>query len=179
MDTDLSRKISKIGMEYSKLKPYLKWMNLSDRKIVVNSKLRSILDYGLPLYMGETEEVRSKLESSYMTLKRIIHGGLTFKVSKVKICDYIKEEPPEKHILKVAAKYIHTHLHFRKSSALIEELILPKRSASIIYMKNPQIGTYSASLDKLVNIYNMLPQNAKTMNPAKFKRYLKKNEVKT
>ena len=131
------------------------------------------------LYMGENKEVRSKLESTYMTLKRIIHGGLTFKVRKVEICNYIKEEPPEKHILKVAAKYIHKHLHLRKCPALMNELIIPKRSASIIYMKNPLNDTYPGSLDKLIQIYNKLPQDVKSKNPNQFKWYLKKNEVKT
>ena len=99
LDTHLSKMKSRIGMEYTKLKPYLNYMTQKDRKKIVNSKLRSILDYGLPLYMGEAEGIRSNLESTYMTLNRIIHGGLTFKVSKVNICKQIKAELPEKHIL--------------------------------------------------------------------------------
>ena len=75
---------AKIGLEYSKLKPYLNVMSQTDRKVVVNSKLRSILDYGVPLYMGETEGLKHKLEASYMTINRIIHGGLTFKVNNLK-----------------------------------------------------------------------------------------------
>merc|ERR1711954_465544 len=44
MDTHLSKIKSRIGMEYHKIKPYLKWMNLKDRKTIVNSKMRSIVD---------------------------------------------------------------------------------------------------------------------------------------
>merc|ERR1711954_331289 len=44
MDTHLSKVKSRIGMEYHKIKPYLKWMNLNDRKTIVNSKMRSIVD---------------------------------------------------------------------------------------------------------------------------------------
>ena len=154
-------------------------MKLNDRRIIVNSKMRSIVDYALPLYMGETQVLRSKLESTYMTLKRIIHGGLTFTVSKVNICKQIKEELPEKHINKTAAKFIQKQLYTRKCPALLDELIIPKRDASIIYLKNPQLGTYPASLDKLINLYNKLPQKTKSMNPSRFKRYLKNNEVNT
>ena len=166
-------------MEYFKIKPYLKWMNMIDRKIIVNSKLRSIVDYGLPLFMGENNDVKAKLESTYMTLKRIIHGGLTFKVRKTEICTKIKEEPPEKHILKVSAKYIHKHIHHRKCNAMMNELIIPKRAASIVYMKKPLNGVYHGSLDNLIKIYNKLPQNVKMKNPNQFKRYLKKNDVPT
>merc|ERR1711954_449300 len=89
LDSHLSSMKSRIGLEYSKLKPYLNLMTQEDRKLIVNSKLRSVLDYGIPLYMGETEGLKSKLESSYMTINRIIHGGLTFKVNNVKICKRI------------------------------------------------------------------------------------------
>ena len=73
-------------MEYSKIKPYMHYLSIKDRKTIVNSKLRSILDYGLPLYMGENLQTQQKLESAYMTINRIIQGGLTFRVNKVKIC---------------------------------------------------------------------------------------------
>ena len=61
-------------------------MNSKGKKIILNAQLRSILDYGLPPYMGENEGMKSKLESTYMLINRIIHGGYTFKVSSKKIC---------------------------------------------------------------------------------------------
>merc|ERR1711954_50654 len=161
MDSHLSRIKSRIGMEHHKIKPYLKWMNLNDRKTIVNSKLRSVVDYGLPLFMGENLDIRDKLESTYMTIKRIIHGGLTFRVRKTDICRKIKEETPDKHILKVSTKFIHKHLHHRKCQSLMNELIIPKRSASIIYLKNPLISTYPGSLDRIIQIFNKQPQKVK------------------
>ena len=152
-------------------------MNMDDRKIIVNAKMRSIIDYGLPLFKGENQEIRDKVESTYMTLKRIIHGGLTFRVRKTEICQKIKEETPDKHILKVSAKFIHKHLHFRKCPALMEELVIPKRAASLIYLKNPLNGIYPGSLDRLIQTYNKLPQNVKAKNPNQLKRYLKKHDV--
>ena len=44
-------------------------------------------------------------------------------------------------------------------------------------MRMPQAGIYPASIDRLVGLYNRLPQNVKTMNPPRFKRYLRKNDV--
>ena len=150
---------------------------MEDRRIIVNSKMRSILDYGLPLYVGETESLRSKLQAAYMTLNRIVHGGLTFKISNINICKKVKCEMPEKHIMKTSARYIQKHLNLRKCPSILEKLVIPKREAAIIYMRKPQLGTYPAPLDKLVQIHNKLPTHTKTMKPARFKKYLAKNDL--
>ena len=114
-----------------------------------------------------------------MTIKRIIHGGLTFQVRKTDICRKINEQLPEKHILKVAAIYIHKHLHHQNCEAMMSELIIPKRAASTIFMKNPLSSVYPGSLDSLIKLYNKFPQNLKSKNPNQFKRYLKKHDVPT
>ena len=165
---------SKIGYEHSKLKPYLNMMSLEDRKLIVNAKMRSILDYGLPLYMGETEGLRNRLEACYMTLNRIIHGGVTFKISKVNICKKIKCDLPSKHILKTSARFIQKHIYLKKCPAILDKLVIPKREASIIYMRSPQMGTYPASLDKLIQLYNSLPLTHKSMKPKGTKDTLRK-----
>ena len=177
LDSHLSKMKSRIGYEYSKLKPYLNLMSQSDRKLIVNSKLRSILDYGTPLYMAETEGLRSKLEASHMTLNRIIHGGLTFKVNNSKICKRIGCELPDKHIKKISARYIQKHMYHKQCPAIIDKLVVPKREASVVYMRKPQLGVYPASLDKLIQLYNKLPTDTKTMKPQRFKRYLAKNDL--
>ena len=139
--------------------------------------MRSVLDYGLPLYMGETEGLRSRLEASYMTLNRIIHGGATFKVSKINICKKVKCDLPSKHILKTSARFIQKHIYLKKCPAILEKLVIPKREASIIYMRKPQMGVYPASLDKLIQLYNSLPLTQKSMKPERYKRYLKKHDL--
>ena len=95
METHLSCVKSQIGFELSKLRPYLHLMNTKDRKIILNTKLRSIIDYGLPLFMGETEAVKSKIEGAYMLVNRIIHGQNKFMTSKTKICCEIKADLPK------------------------------------------------------------------------------------
>ena len=57
MESHLAKVKSKIGMELTKLKPQLKYMTLDDRKMILNAKLKSIMDYGMPLLMGENESV--------------------------------------------------------------------------------------------------------------------------
>merc|ERR1711954_419542 len=177
LESHLSKTKARIGYEYSKLKPYLNLMTQADRKLIVNAKLRSILDYGTPLFISETEGTKSKLEAAHMTLNRIIHGGLTFKVNNVKICKHIGSQLPSKYMHKISARYIHKHLFKKQCPSVIEKLIIPKRDASIIYMKNPQLGVYPASLDKLILMYNKLPLATKSMKPQKFKKYLVKNDL--
>ena len=93
-ESHLSKVKSKIGMELAKLKPMLKFMTLNDRKVILNSKLRSIIDYGLPLFMGKNEAVITKVEATYMSINRIIHGGLMLMTNKEKNCKSIKVDLP-------------------------------------------------------------------------------------
>ena len=112
------------------------------------------MDYGLPLFMGESEATRNRLKASYMTLNRIVHGGITFKVNSSTICKRIKVKPPEKHITNTAAQFIHKQLYQKKCPALTSKMIIPKRNAGHIYMRMPQAGIYPSSIDRLVGIYN-------------------------
>jgi len=59
------------------------------------------------------------------------------------------------------------------------QLIIPKRKASIIYVRKPQIGIYNASLDKCIEVYNRLPAHVKDMTTRQFKKYIQRNSLKT
>ena len=113
-----------------------------------------------------------------MTVNRIIKGSDTFKEYSEKICKQIKVDTPQQHMRKTAAIYLHKHLKTGKCRALLDKLIIPKRETSHIYTKHPQLGTYCASLDKTVEMYNKLPAKAKLMTVRQFRKYCKKNEVK-
>ena len=113
-----------------------------------------------------------------MTINRIIRGGQTFKVNSDRICKDIKVDKPLDHMRKTAAQYAHKHIKHQKCSALIDELVIPKRVTSHIYTKRPQIGNYCASLDKTIELYNNLPAKAKLMTVRQFKKYCKKNDLK-
>ena len=89
-------------------------MRPQDRKLILNSKLKSILDYALPLYMGECELSKSRLESVYMHINRLIRGGYTYRVNKSKICNQIKVDLPRMAMAKTGVTYIHNHLKHKK-----------------------------------------------------------------
>ena len=109
-----------------------------------------------------------------MTVNRIIRGGLCFKVSKVKICNELKIDLPIQHIHKTAAIFIHKHMSHMKCHSLLNQLRVPKRKASPIYVKKPQVGNYAASLDKCIEVYNRQPTKVKEMTLRQFKKYLMK-----
>ena len=133
----------------------------------------------MPLFMGENEGVFQKVESAYMNINRLILGGNNWMTNKTKICSEIKVDPPRQLICKAALRFIHKHLIKKTCGAIINQLSIPKRSVSMIYVKDPQSGTYHASIDRIIEVYNKLPTKVKEMSIGQFKKYLQKNEVKT
>ena len=72
-----------------------------------------------------------------MTINRIIQGGLIFRTNREKICKEINVDTPRQNICKTAVKYLHKHLLNRKYDAVIDQLKIPKRQISMIYVKQP------------------------------------------
>ena len=62
---------------------------------------------------------------------------------------------------------------------MVNQLIIPKQKASYIYMKSPQIGIYNASIDKCIELYSRFPANVKVITIKQFKKYTKRNNLKT
>jgi len=120
----------------------------------------------------------SKVEATYMTLNRIIHGGWTFRTNKTKICNEIEVDLPKQNLYKTAVKFLHKHLTTRKCESILNQMIIPKRKVSTIYMKQPQLGQYHGALDKIVEVYNKLPPQVRCMKIGAFKKYLSRNPIK-
>ena len=69
-DNSMLHHISKIrGQVYkslSTLKPYLKYMNLEQRKLMVYSKVLGKASYGVGLYIGQTKSIKDKITAISM-----------------------------------------------------------------------------------------------------------------
>ena len=104
-----------------------------------------------------------------MLLNRIIHAGYTYRVNKVKICTEIKADLSVQLMCKTAVSYLHKHLLHKECSSLMNQLVVPKRKASQIYVKQPQNSIYMASIDKITDLYNKLPVEVKSMKMGPFK----------
>ena len=82
-------------------------------------------------------------------------------------------------LMKTAPKFIHNHIKKGKCEAILEQLIIPKHTASKVYVKKPQNGIYHGSIDKIIELYNKLPATVRAMSVGQFKKYIKRNPVKT
>ena len=71
------------------------------------------------------------------------------------------------------------HITVGKCESVFSQLIVQKRKDSIVFVKQPQLHNYHTSLDKIVEIYNLLPASAKAKQMGPFKRYLTENKIKT
>ena len=57
-DTHLLKMMTHIGMEYPKLKPSLKLMDLQTKRIVINTKVRAHIEIILPLIIAQPQYVQ-------------------------------------------------------------------------------------------------------------------------
>merc|ERR1711954_333079 len=77
-DNKLNHHISKIkGPIYrtlAEIKPYLKFMNLKQRREVIYSKALSILNYELALYAGQNKEIKDRMTSIMMRGNKLIYN---------------------------------------------------------------------------------------------------------
>ena len=62
---------------------------------------------------------------------------------------------------------------------MIDQLIIPKRKSSYIYVREPQNGIYHGPIDKIIELNNKLPATARTMSIEHLDKYIKRNSVKT
>ena len=166
-------------LDYSKLKQSPNLLTQQDKKIILSSKIKSRIHYGLPLYLGENESVLQKIESTYMFINRIILGGYNWRTNKTKVCNEIKVDLPRQSMCKASVRFMHKHIHNQKCKAILDQLVIPRRKISMIHVRKPQAGQYHASIDRLVELYNKLPPKVKPMSMGQLKKYLKNNDIKT
>merc|ERR1711954_228612 len=104
-DTHLSRLSRKLGIEFHKLEPALNYMSLEQRRVIINSKVRTHITYMLPLAISQPQYVRDRIAKLIMRVNRWILQENTFKVRNTKICKKIGIPPPEQEMLKCALNF--------------------------------------------------------------------------
>ena len=150
---------------------------MSQRKVILTSKLESIALYGAQLASNETESQRKRLEGILMRINKWIFGHSTFKMNYKKLCNDIKVEPPDQKVLKINKQYIAKIFYQKEVDQILEMLKINARLGSKVYFKNPVKATSKALLARHVCLYNALPLDLKILNPPRLKRKLKKLTV--
>ena len=166
----------------SQLKPFLKNMNLDQRRQVVYAKALSIAEYGLPLYCGQVEAVKDKLTTIFMRANRaILHQPVPLKTKNKWICRQIKVKSPRQLILEAGAKLIHRIVNQRSPPQIYEQLTFPRlirKTARIGVSNVPRTQKCKRStIYQVVKIFNNLPNNLKFVPPKLFKKLISKRSI--
>ena len=101
-------------------------MTVAERKEVVYSKALSIVQYGLALYSGQTEEIKDRLTTIMMRGNKAIHGQPILKDTKNEtICRRIGVKTPRQLIVEASVKASHTVINTQKPPEIFKMLIFP------------------------------------------------------
>ena len=104
-------------MEINKLKPFPNHMTRKDKTIILVSKIKSRIFYGLELFLRGNKNILSKLESAIMTVNMWIHGKNNFHTNKEQICNEIGVDTTSQKIMKTALQCLHKTIIKKKSEA--------------------------------------------------------------
>ena len=107
LDSHLSAMMSKIGLEYHKLRPALNYMDLQTRRIVIDAKVRTHIDYIMPLIISQPQYVKNRVEKILMKVNRWTLQENTFKMRNVTICKRVGCPTPNQEILRASVKFFH------------------------------------------------------------------------
>ena len=158
--------------------PPFKYMSKKDKQIVIQSKVKSLIKYGLPLMMSSTQAIRNKVTLLLMRANKFMYDGYKFKVKNSLICRQLNIDLPEEEMWKTALKFIH-RLIFNKSPPQIMKLIkINKRASAKIYITRDYNPKSSTALDMNIQLFNAMPYKYKKSSPSKLKRKLKKIELR-
>ena len=179
--THLQKKKALATVQLKKLRPLTNLIPMNQRKIVIKSKIMSILEYGAPLFSGETDDTKRIFHTGIMNCYRAIKNKFIYMESCKSICAHIGEPLPlqklelltiiQTHKLmknlepKSIMKFIKDQAHPRKCKNLVStiEARTIKRKRSFLY--------------KLPQIFNQIPHELKMLPNRLFKKRLEKYEI--
>ena len=91
----------------SMVKPFMPFMNMTQRKELIEAKVLSTPSYGLSLYLGQSETVKDRLTAVFMRAYRMIYGKhIPHKTKNEFICRQIKLKTPRQLIVQEGLKFM-------------------------------------------------------------------------
>ena len=179
-DTTVNQTVSIVNHRLQKLREISSFMTEKQKIIAVNSYILSKLQYGMPLLIGENENVITTIHRSVMMLARFCKGSFCFKVSINSICNSIGWDGPRQMITKQTAFIMKKILSNHKPKQLFEQVRQPRTrtKAKLGKMFKTQTKTGKKTfLNHGIEVYNCLPDELKEMSVKQFKRKLKKTYI--
>ena len=174
----LSKLMTRIGYEYNKLRPSLEYMDLQTRRIVINAKVRTHVEYILPLIIAQPQYVQNKVFKILMKLNRWTLRENTFKIRNTTICKKIGCPTPQQELLRVSYKFIHNLILNNQTKSLTQLLQFPRRSTSKISYIKPKKAHFKTPLEHMVELYNQQDVKLRKLSKPQLQRTLKKLTLK-
>ena len=182
MDSHLNSVSSTIAFRIKQFNPLKSYANEITRKRYAVSNLLSVLEYGLPLYAGETPKIKLQVHRNLMVISRFIKGSYCFRQSTKSILDSIRFPDSDQLIAQNTVKYIHKIIHSRRPKG-VYKLFRKQRSrkCTLIY---PNYFSSTLLFDrnvynKSIKMYNSLPAELRCLPPHKFNKKIKEIRIET
>ena len=84
---------------------------------------------------------------------------------------------PDEEIVKASAKTIHKFMYNQKTPSIQKLITRTKRSTSNYYHLTPKKKSYRTTLEVLIQLYNKIPADVRTLKPLSFKKKFKKLDL--
>ena len=182
MNYHLNKIRGQVCHNIAKIKPYLSYMSIKERKVLIYSKALSVASYGLELYIGQNQCVKNSLSALFMRGNRAIYGRpLPADTNTEWICSQIGVKTPKQLIIEAALKTIHRVVNCQKPPQLYNFLEFPRffRKASNIQVVNAPrtIRCRRSTIYKSVRQFNQLHPSLKYCHPKLFKSIIEKRNI--
>ena len=131
-DLNLNHHINKIrGPTYKALsivKPYLRYMNLDQRRQMIEAKVLSIPTYGIALYLGQSQQTKDRITTIFMRAYRAIYGKyIPMKTKNEYICRQMKMKTPRQIIIQESLKFISKVINTQMPGQIYKMMIFPRK----------------------------------------------------
>ena len=176
MDTHLNSVAAKVGMLLSKLKPALTLMPDPIKKKIITAKVKSVATYGMQLILGQPQSVIQRACAIMMNINRQMFTNTEGLRSTTAICRKISIDEPRQDIIKASFKLIHKMVENRKPKQIVDQIRIPVRKSSKIYMRDgiESLRASRSPLNASVELYNAIPPSFRAMKHKRLKKELKK-----
>ena len=151
---------------------------MQQRRTLLNAKVRTHVQYVLPLVISQPQYVQDKFHKMLMKINRWIYNDCTFKMKNTSICAKIKMPTPQQEILKTSFKFFQNLILKRECRDLTDLIRFPRRTTSRLSFKCPKKQYLRTALEHMTEMYNQQVSDLKQLSKPRLKRRLMKVNLK-
>ena len=181
MDEQANNLIMQVNNKLNAVKNVEKYMDFKTRLRYADSHIISLINYGLPLYLNENQNVKDKIYKIILKSARWVHGNYCYKQSCRKILGSLNWKLPDEQIEDAAARFFHKVVTYKEPEDIYSLVRYPRSRINAevsmkIIAKNKPFS--KLMLNHMANILNRIPEGLKGERPHLFKKKLKAKRLK-